>query len=60
MPIILITTLCASYIFFCIVMALSADFGLITKNGEYFHVFIVCWGLMIIVYTHFENKWTNP
>ena len=34
MPIILITTLCASYIFFCIVMALSADFGLITKNGD--------------------------
>ena len=42
-------------------MALSgADFGLITKNGEYFHVFIACWGLMIVVYTHFENKWTNP
>ena len=60
LSVIIITSLVLGYILFCLVMAIGNDFGFVNKDILYWHVYVVCWMLVFIAFTHYEIKMDKP
>ena len=41
-------------------MAIGNDFGFVNKDILYWHVYVVCWMLVFIAFTHYEIKMDKP